>query len=346
MVSFGGWSMPVQYPTGILAEHRAVRTACGVFDISHMGQFIVSGPSAKTWLNSLFTNNLERIGSGQSQYGFLLNDEGGVIDDLIVYQYAEGEYFLVVNASKIEEDYAWMQGRLTDGVEFTNRSDRFAALAVQGPRAPEIFAAFFGPDEPLPERLRVRSIEREGLPFFVARTGYTGEDGFEWFFPARAAAVVWDELLAKGAAHGLIACGLGARDSLRLEVCYPLNGSDLSATRTPLDAGLGFFVDLEKGAFPGRDALRLGEGSGRADRAAGCLPHDGRQPPAAAALPGVRSSRRLHRRDDERRHGPQPRIGGHWDGLPAGSPGQTRASHRDRHPRPAFPGGRGKEAPL
>lgn len=262
MVSFGGWSMPVQYPSGILTEHRAVRTAAGVFDISHMGQFIVSGPGAKTWLNSLFTNNLDRIAAGQSQYGFLLNDDGGVIDDLIIYQYAEGEFFLVVNASKIEEDFAWMEGHLPAGVELSNRSDRFAALAVQGPRTPEIFAAFFGPEVPVPERLGVAAIEHNGLPFLVARTGYTGEDGFEWFFPSHAAEVVWDELLERGAPFGLIPAGLGSRDSLRLEVCYPLNGSDLSATRTPLDAGLGFFVDLAKPAFPGRDALLRVKGAG------------------------------------------------------------------------------------
>ena len=263
MVGFGGWSMPVQYPSGILAEHRAVRTAAGVFDISHMGQFVVSGAGAKAWLNTLFTNNLGRIGAGQSQYGFLLNEEGGVIDDLIIYEYAGGEFLLVVNASKIDEDFAWLQAHLPPadaegdrGIELANRSDRFAALAVQGPRAAQIFAAFFGADAPCPERLGVRVLERDGLTFVVARTGYTGEDGFEWFFPARASEVVWDELLQTGAGAGLIPCGLGSRDSLRLEVCYPLNGSDLSPTRTPLAAGLGIFVDLEKPAFVGRDALR------------------------------------------------------------------------------------------
>ncbi len=273
MVPFGGWSMPVQYPSGILAEHRAVRTAAGVFDISHMGQFIASGPGAKAWLNSVFSNNLDRIGAGQSQYGFLLNETGGVIDDLIIYEYAAGEFLLVVNASKIDEDFAWLTAHLPTGVgglELSNRSDRFAALAVQGPRTPEIFAAFFGPDAPMPERFGVGVIDHDGLTFVVARTGYTGEDGFEWFIPARAAEVVWDELLAIGAPFGLIPAGLGSRDSLRLEVCYPLNGSDLSPQRTPIEAGLGVFVDLkEKGDFIGRDALlKLKESGGPTERLA------------------------------------------------------------------------------
>ena len=272
MVGFGGWDMPVQYPGGILAEHRAVRTAVGVFDISHMGQFIVGGAGAKTWLNSLFSNNLDRIHAGQSQYGFLLNEAGGVIDDLIIYEYAPGEFLLVVNASKIDEDFAWLHRHIPAGsqLELSNRSDRFAALAVQGPRAPEVFAAFFGPEVALPERFGVAVIQRDGLTFLVARTGYTGEDGFEWFFPARASEVVWDELLSIGAPFGLIPCGLGSRDSLRLEVCYPLNGSDLSSTRTPVAAGLGIFVDLkEKGDFIGRAALlQEKENGGPAERLA------------------------------------------------------------------------------
>ena len=262
MVGFGGWSMPVQYPSGILTEHRAVRQAAGVFDISHMGQFIVSGPGGKAWLNSLFTNDLHRLKAGQSQYGFLLNERGGVIDDLIIYEYAEGEFLLVVNASKIEEDFAWLQAHLPPpdaegdtAIELSNRSDRFAALAVQGPRAAGVLAAYFGPDTTFPERFGVKVVKHEGLTYVIARTGYTGEDGFEWFFPARASAVVWDDLLAAGAPLGLIPCGLGSRDSLRLEVCYPLNGSDLSADRSPVAAGLGIFVDLEKPAFVGRDVL-------------------------------------------------------------------------------------------
>ncbi len=262
MVGFGGWSMPVQYPSGILTEHRAVRGAAGVFDISHMGQFIVGGPGGKAWLNSLFTNDLNRIHAGQSQYGLLLNERGGVIDDLIIYEYAEGEFLLVVNASKIDEDFAWLSAHLPPpdaegdtAIELSNRSDRFAALAIQGPRAPGVLAAFFGPTITFPERFGVTVIDHDGLTFVIARTGYTGEDGFELFFPARASAVIWDDLLAAGVSLGLIPCGLGSRDSLRLEACYPLNGSDLSPDRTPLAAGLGIFVALEKGEFIGRDVL-------------------------------------------------------------------------------------------
>ena len=286
MVGFGGWSMPVQYPSGILAEHRAVRTAAGVFDISHMGQFIVSGAGAKAWLNSLFTNNLNRIGAGVSQYGFLLNEQGGVIDDLIIYEYAEGEFLLVVNASKIDEDFAWLQAHLPPpdaegdtGIELANRSDRFAALAVQGPRAPQIFAAFFGPDAPCPERFGVSVLERDGLTFLVARTGYTGEDGFEWFFPARASEVVWDELLATGTGAGLIPCGLGSRDSLRLEVCYPLNGSDLSPTRTPFGRRAGHFCGPGKTRLHRARCAPQRESRGRPRRTPGRLPHDGQIPP-------------------------------------------------------------------
>ena len=298
MVSFGGWSMPVQYPRGILAEHRAVRTTAGVFDISHMGQLIASGPGARAWLNSVFSNNLDKIGPGQSQYGFLLNEDGGVIDDLIVYEYAEGEYLLVVNASKIEEDFAWLSAHLpaAGGLELSNRSDRFAALAVQGPRTPEVFAAFFGPDAPMPERFGVRVIDHEGLTFVVARTGYTGEDGFEWFFPARASEVVWDELLEKGKGFGLIPCGLGSRDSLRLEVCYPLNGSDLSPQRTPIEAGLGIFVDLkDKADFIGRGALlKLKDAGGPTERLAAFRMTD-KSPPTrshyAVYVPGGGSER-------------------------------------------------------
>jgi aminomethyltransferase len=247
MVEFAGWEMPVQY-TGILQEHKAVREACGVFDISHMGEFFVSGTGATAWLDGLLTNNLAALPVGQAQYTLLLNDHGGVIDDLIAYRLAEEHYLLIVNAAKIEEDAAWLKKHEQPGVVFENPSNEFAALAIQGPKAAAIFEKLF--QRPMPtDRNRVLEIRRGSE--FVATTGYTGEAGFEWVMPAAEAAAAWQSALDAGATP----CGLGARDTLRLEMCYPLNGSDLSPERTPLEAGLGFFVDLKKPAFIGRDAL-------------------------------------------------------------------------------------------
>jgi glycine cleavage system T protein (aminomethyltransferase) len=250
MVGFGGWIMPVFY-SSILEEHQAVRNGVGIFDISHMGQIRVWGPSAERHLNILLTNNLERLRIHEGQYTFVLNDQGGVIDDLIVYRRSSNDYFLVVNAAKIEEDFSWMQSHLTNDVAISDLSAQFAALAVQGPRSAELLRPFGD----LPPRNQIREIRIEGIPVLLARTGYTGEDGFELFYPAAAASVLWNYLLELGAPFGVKPCGLGARDTLRMEVCYPLNGADLSPARTPLEAGLGFFVDLEKPEFVGRAAL-------------------------------------------------------------------------------------------
>lgn len=254
MVDFGGWSMPVQY-SGILEEHHAVRTGLGIFDISHMGQFFVQGPQASAWLQELLTNNVDRLAVGECQYTFLLNERGGVIDDLIVYRLAESRYLLVVNAAKIEEDFAWMQARVREGVEFENASDTFAGFAVQGPRSAMLFDAFFDGRYSRPARNEILAIEIDGSPYFIARTGYTGEDGFEVFCPSGRAVKAWNDILARGSQFGIKPCGLGARDTLRLEMCYPLNGSDLSPETTPLEAGLSIFVDLQKPAFLGREAL-------------------------------------------------------------------------------------------
>ena len=254
MVDFGGWHMPVQY-SGILEEHHAVRNTLGVFDISHMGEVFVDGPGATAWLNGLLTNNVERLGLGECHYSFLLNERGGVIDDLLVYRLEQSQYLLVVNASMIEEDVAWMQSRLTPGVTLENRSDAFAGLAVQGPRAAQLFDRFFEGKISRPARNEIKRYEAECTLVWIARTGYTGEDGFELFFKAECAPTIWNAILEKGADLGIKPCGLGARDTLRLEMCYPLNGSDLSPERTPLEAGMSFFVDLEKPAFIGRDTL-------------------------------------------------------------------------------------------
>jgi aminomethyltransferase len=272
MIGFGGWDMPVFY-SSILEEHQAVRERVGIFDISHMGQIRVSGPSAQNWLNTMLTNNLERLQIQDGQYTLLLNERAGVIDDLIVYNRGSNDYFLVVNAAKIEEDAAWMQSRVTGGVAVSDLSDHFAALAVQGPQSAELLGRF----GELPARNRILEFRIQGIPVLVARTGYTGEDGFELFFPSAAAAVVWNKLLELGAKP----CGLGARDTLRLEVCYPLNGADLSPTRTPLEAGLGFFVDLEKAEFVGRDVLLAQKEAGVRQRLI-ALKADGKSPPLRA----------------------------------------------------------------
>lgn len=246
LVPFAGWNMPVQY-SSIIDEHSAVRTHCGIFDISHMGQFIVSGSGAEEWLNGILTNNIAKLKIAQGQYTLMLNENGGVIDDLIAYRTGENDYFLVVNASMIDEDFEWMSARLNNNVKLVNESDAWAGTAIQGPQAAEVFAKVF-PDETLPPRNGIMTTK---CGCVVCRTGYTGEDGFEFFSPCGGAIGYWDRFLAAGAKP----CGLGARDSLRLEMGYPLNGNDLSPTRTPIEAGLGFFCDLEKDDFIGRSTL-------------------------------------------------------------------------------------------
>ncbi|MCB1095836.1 MAG: glycine cleavage system aminomethyltransferase GcvT [Verrucomicrobiae bacterium] len=253
MVPFAGWRMPVQY-TGIVAEHTAVRENVGVFDISHMGQFFVSGPSASAWLNGLLTNDVNALGDGEGQYSLLLNENGGVIDDLILYRLNAERFFLVVNASMIEADAAWMREHLPgDGVTSEDRSASFAGMAVQGPASSKLAEEIFKDAslEALPPRNGIARFGDEAEKCYVCRTGYTGEDGFEFFCPAESGIEWLQSILDAGAEP----CGLGARDTLRLEMGYPLNGSDLSPDRTPLEAGLGFFVKLDKGEFIGRETL-------------------------------------------------------------------------------------------
>jgi aminomethyltransferase len=254
MVPFAGWLMPVQY-TSIVDEHQAVRNNVGVFDISHMGQFIVEGASAQDWLNTMLTNNVDKLDIGMGQYTFLLNDRGGIIDDLIVYRIDEQKYLLVVNAARAEENFAWLQNHLKEKTSLTSRSADFGAVAIQGPQTVALFHALFGKDVDLPARNHIVDIPFETKNISVARTGYTGEDGIEVFFPAKDGVKFLRAVLERGKPLGIKPCGLGARDTLRLEMCYPLNGSDLSPERNPIEAGLGFFVDLAKPDFVGRHAL-------------------------------------------------------------------------------------------
>jgi aminomethyltransferase len=254
IIPFGGWLMPVQY-SSIIEEHQAVRNAIGVFDISHMGELVASGPRAGEWLDTLLTNNVAKLPVGSGHYTFLLNDEAGIIDDLILYRIEDEKLLLVVNASRIEDDFEWLQSHLAMEVKLENQSDRYAGLAVQGPKVGELFRALFGEGKELPARNKIARFDLGPAKLWVARTGYTGEDGIEVFFAAEAAPRVWNEILEKGKSLGIRPCGLGARDTLRLEMCYPLNGSDLSPEHNPLEAGLGFFVDLTKPNFSGREKL-------------------------------------------------------------------------------------------
>ncbi len=257
MVPFGGFAMPVQYPAGIQAEHRAVRTAAGLFDISHMGEFRVRGPDAVAFVSRATTNDPARLEVGQAQYSAMCRDDGGILDDLVVYRLGEEDLRLVVNAANIEKDWRHLQGR-DDGldVELVDESREVALLALQGPRAQEIL-------EPLtPVELdpvgfyRFTEGEVAGVGGVVSRTGYTGEDGFELYLPAADAPAVWRSLLEAGQERGLRPAGLGARDTLRLEMGYALYGHDVDEETTPLEAGLGWLVKLDKGDFTGREALR------------------------------------------------------------------------------------------
>jgi aminomethyltransferase len=249
LVPFAGFSMPVQY-AGIAEEHLAVRNGVGVFDISHMGQFFVSGAGAGAWLDCLLTNSIKKLSPGHGQYTLLLNEQGGVIDDLIAYQTGDDQYFLVVNASMIAEDFAWMSSRVSGEVQLVNESSGWAGMAVQGPQAAELYEKLCGDKLPLPPRNGIGKFSAAEGDVIICRTGYTGEDGFEFFSSAASGAAWFQKMIALGAKP----CGLGARDTLRLEMGYPLNGNDLSPLKTPLEAGLGFFVDLTK-SFIGSDVL-------------------------------------------------------------------------------------------
>lgn len=258
MVPFAGWEMPVQYK-GIVDEHKAVRERVGVFDISHMGQFLIEGTGAEAFLNRALTNNVTKLAVGQGQYTLLLNAQGGVIDDLIVYRLGDQVYFLVVNASMIDEDRAQLESLgFGSDVKFADLSDGYGGIAVQGPLGREVFAGVFGSSAVFPEHNTISS----GDARYYCGTGYTGEEGFEFFAPVSEIRDWFEKLVAKASELGGMACALGARDTLRLEMGYPLNGNDLAPDKTPLQAGLGFFVDFEKGDFVGRDALLAQKAAG------------------------------------------------------------------------------------
>jgi aminomethyltransferase len=268
LVPFGGWEMPVHY-SSIVDEHLAVRRAAGLFDISHMGELRVTGLRAEEFLNHLLTNDVRKLAVGTGQYSLMCNERGGVIDDLYVYCTREQEYLIVANASRIDYDMAWVQTQLggftrAKEVSLKNVSTEFGALALQGPQARHFIAACFpgpavsGTGVTSANELRKNQIagfEFRGHEVYIACTGYTGEDGFEIIAEARLMEALWTEIMAAGHPWCLQPAGLGARDTLRTEMCYPLYGNDLDENTTPVEAGLSYFVSLDKGEFVGRSLL-------------------------------------------------------------------------------------------
>jgi aminomethyltransferase len=292
LIEFGGWEMPVQY-TSITDEHLAVRTAAGLFDISHMGEVLVKGPGAEPFLNQTLTNDIARLSVGQGQYTLMCNERGGVIDDLYAYRLRHHEYLLIINASRIEADFAWLGQRLAafgqrDQVQLENASDATGAIAVQGPRVAQFINQCFpgtataGTAVTAVSELKKNQIACfawEGGPIWVSRTGYTGEDGFEVVAPGEKIAALWNHVLAVGKPYGCKPAGLGARDTLRTEVCYPLYGHELDENTTPIEAGLSFFVALDKGEFVGRSVLAEQKAKGPSKRLAAFKMTDRSAPP-------------------------------------------------------------------
>jgi aminomethyltransferase len=260
MVDFAGWQMPVQY-SSIVAEHEAVRSGAGLFDVSHMGEVEFNGPGALQSANALITNDLSRCADGQALYAGLLNDEGGFIDDVVAYRFSPERILICVNASNRAKDFSWMASR-AKGVAPEDASDRYAQLAVQGPKAPALVQRLCSAKLDGVGRYRFLEAEVSGVPCVVSRTGYTGEDGFELYCRPEQAEKLWWALLEEGKPEGLVPAGLGARDTLRTEMKYPLYGNDIDERRTPLEAGLGFAVKLDKDDFVGKAALAAQKSKG------------------------------------------------------------------------------------
>ncbi|MBA2953168.1 glycine cleavage system aminomethyltransferase GcvT [Nocardioides sp. MAH-18] len=251
---FGGWSMPLEYAAGVVKEHTAVREGVGVFDVSHLGKAVVAGPGAFDFVNSTLTNDLTRIGPGQAQYTLCCDDAtGGVVDDLIAYVYSDDRVFLIPNAANTPEVVRRLRAAAPDGVTVSDEHRDHAVLAVQGTRSDETLEALGLPTGHDYMSFAVASFE--GSDVIVCRTGYTGERGYELVAPNAVAPALWDALLAAGEQWGILPCGLGARDTLRTEMGYPLHGQDISLDITPVQARLGWAVGWKKDAFWGRDAL-------------------------------------------------------------------------------------------
>ena len=262
MSPFGGFDMPIQY-SGIVDEHQAVRTACGVFDVSHMGEVLITGNDAERYVNHIFTNNVVGMPDGKILYGMMCYEDGGVVDDLLVYKVADQRFFLVINAANIDKDWAWIQEQAKGyNVKLEHQSDMYGELAIQGPDSEQVMKDVLGIDG---SDLAFYTFKEIG-DVIVSRTGYTGEDGFEIYATPIYINKCWDKLIASGRCKP---CGLGCRDTLRFEVGLPLYGDELSADITPIMAGLGFFVKLDKEEFIGKDALAKQKADGPAKKIVG-----------------------------------------------------------------------------
>jgi aminomethyltransferase len=269
LVDFGGWELPVQY-TGVIDEHVACRTAAGLFDVSHMGEVLVRGKDAEAYLNYLVTNDVTKIQNGQAQYTVMCREDGGIVDDLIIYRKSSTDYLVVVNASNTDKDFAWMKQVYTQAskkfgwvADLTNASSEFTQIAIQGPKAVEILKKL--------THVNLDAIKTYwfcegdlncGVSAIIARTGYTGEDGFELYVPWNQGPVVWKALMELGAPLGLKPCGLGARDTLRLEMKYPLYGNELTDETHPLETGLAWVTKLDKSDFVGKSAIVAAKSAG------------------------------------------------------------------------------------
>ncbi|SDS14492.1 glycine cleavage system aminomethyltransferase GcvT [Microlunatus soli] len=260
---FGGWSMPLEYAGGgVLAEHAAVRSGVGIFDVSHLGKATVSGPGAAAFVNRCLTNDLTKITNGKAQYTLICNDDGGAIDDLIAYLKSDDEVFLIPNAANTAAVVDRLQGAAPDGIEITNQHRDFAVLAVQGPHSDETLQSAGLPVGH--EYMSFEIADADGTPITVCRTGYTGERGYELVCPSEVAGAVWDKIMTAGELYGIQPAGLGARDTLRTEMGYPLHGQDISPEITPVQARLGWAVGWKKETFFGADALRAEKAAGPA----------------------------------------------------------------------------------
>ena len=278
MSPFGGFLMPIQY-AGILDEHRAVRTAAGMFDLSHMGQFVAEGEGVADWLDGLTVNAVATMKPNQARYNIFTNERGGALDDAIIYRFPT-RWLIVVNAANADKMWRWLSSRMPAGVRLRNRTQESALIAIQGPRSVELLQPLTNVDLSTIKYYFATEGKVCGIPAEIARTGYTGEDGFELFVKAGDAEQLWDALSREGSRVGLIPAGLGARDVLRLEAGMPLYGHELEEDITPLQAGLDTFVKLEKPAFVGKDALAAQKAAGDYDRMVG-LVMEGKAPARA-----------------------------------------------------------------